>query len=509
MRNRPKDFEIIATINTKDVDKGKLRRFAKEGATIFRINSAFEGADSIQSKVKAIRRAIGDSAKILIDLPGYKVRALYLDREINFKKGLSFALNKEHLNYPHVFDLIEEGALIRANNGFNIFTVTEKKGERIVCAPDSDGVLGVGKGLHVHGVPYRATPNSLSNFDRRLIEAIKRCKVDYVGLSFVHDVEDIKYVERRLGCPGIKCIPKIESRESVSYENLCRILRYSKIAILDRGDLAGEIGLESIWKAQRQVIDLSKLLNCKIILATQVLSCMVNNPIPTIAEIDSLYNLLSLGIDGVQLSEEISVGRYPAECLSVVSRAVKAFRTNQKFEPGKGTVLWLLGLTSSGKTSIAKRVVEKLNRRGIFLVHYDGDEVRDLFGTGHGFSPEDRMRVVKNLVYWANKSANQGFSVVVSALTAHEDARRYVKDSIERLAMIFVKCSVAECARRDPKGLYKKARKGQIKTLVGFNTPYPPLKDADLIIDSERRSVDEAADEIIDFMVRKTPLVKR
>jgi len=119
------------------------------------------------------------------------------------------------------------------------------------------------------------------------------------------------------------------------------------------------------------------------------------------------------------------------------------------------------------------------------------------------------MRVVKNLVYWANKSANQGFSVVVSALTAHEDARRYVKDSIERLAMIFVKCSVAECARRDPKGLYKKARKGQIKTLVGFNTPYPPLKDADLIIDSERRSVDEAADEIIDFMVRKTPLVKR
>ncbi len=154
-------------------------------------------------------------------------------------------------------------------------------------------------------------------------------------------------------------------------------------------------------------------------------------------------------------------------------------------------ILWLIGPTSGGKTTIASHFASKLKEKNIPVIHYDGDEVRDLFGADLGFSEANRMLVVKTLVYVANKACDAGFNVVISALTANQQARTYVEKSVNNLVTGYVRCSLEECIRRDPKGLYKKAISGEIKTVIGYNSPYIPPDNPDIILDTESNSVDE------------------
>jgi adenylylsulfate kinase-like enzyme len=169
--------------------------------------------------------------------------------------------------------------------------------------------------------------------------------------------------------------------------------------------------------------------------------------------------------------------------------------------PQIGSVLWLLGPTSAGKTTLAVHVVGELRKRGVPAIHFDGDEVRDFFGPDFGFGPESRLRVVSTLVHLANKAAGAGLHVVVAALTAGEDARAYVRDNVKNLTVGYVACSIQACARRDPKGLYRKAMAGEIDTLIGYNTEYRPPDDPDLVLDTESCSVDELVAQIVALYV--------
>ncbi len=162
-----------------------------------------------------------------------------------------------------------------------------------------------------------------------------------------------------------------------------------------------------------------------------------------------------------------------------------------------GTVLWLLGPTSAGKTTLASRIVMELRERGVPAIHFDGDEVRELFDEGLGFSEKSRLRVVSALVHLANKARDSGLHVVVSALTAGEDARAYVRANVRNLTVGYVTCSIETCARRDPKGLYRQAMNGEIDTLIGYNTEYRPPANPDLILDTETQSLDELSALIV------------
>lgn len=157
----------------------------------------------------------------------------------------------------------------------------------------------------------------------------------------------------------------------------------------------------------------------------------------------------------------------------------------------KNIVLWIMGPTSSGKTTLAEALVDRLRGQQIPTIHYDGDEVRDFLGCDHGFTSKDRLRVVKILVHLANKASAAGLNVIVSALTANPDARDYVNNNLKQAHIVYVKCSIEICASRDPKGLYKKAMNGEIVTLVGFNSKYHPPENYSLSLDTERCSLDE------------------
>ena len=158
-----------------------------------------------------------------------------------------------------------------------------------------------------------------------------------------------------------------------------------------------------------------------------------------------------------------------------------------------------MGPTSSGKTTISERFVKELRCLNIPVIHFDGDEVRDFFGEAIGFSNEDRLRVVKTLVHLANKSLDAGLNVVVSALTAYDDAREYVDDNIHRLVQVYIKCDIKTCRLRDPKGLYLEAIKGNIDTLAGFNDKYIPPPKPDLTIDTNLNSLESCVEQLMTF----------
>ena len=117
-------------------------------------------------------------------------------------------------------------------------------------------------------------------------------------------------------------------------------------------------------------------------------------------------------------------------------------------------VFWLMGPTSSGKTTLSLAITSYLRKTGEIIINYDGDEIRDLFGNDLGFKPSDRLKVVETLAYLANKSIEAGANVIVSALTAYQDARSYIKDNVKGLIIVQIECSLDTCIKRDPKGLY-------------------------------------------------------
>ncbi|WP_378942248.1 adenylyl-sulfate kinase [Mesorhizobium sp. ANAO-SY3R2] len=165
--------------------------------------------------------------------------------------------------------------------------------------------------------------------------------------------------------------------------------------------------------------------------------------------------------------------------------------------PQAGSVLWLLGPTSAGKTTLATRVVADLRRDGVAAILFDGDEIRDFFGADFGFGADSRLRVVSVLVHLANKAADAGLHVVVAALTAGQDAREHVRANVRNLTIGYVACSTQTCAQRDPKGLYGKAMRGEIDTLIGYNSEYRPPDNPDLVLDTETHSLDELAARIV------------
>ena len=168
-----------------------------------------------------------------------------------------------------------------------------------------------------------------------------------------------------------------------------------------------------------------------------------------------------------------------------------------------GMVFWMLGPTSSGKTTIAEALVGHLRAEDIPIIFYDGGEVRGLIGPGHGFSAEDRQRTVSGLVHLANKAAAAGLNVIVAALTASTESRAYITENVDNLVWAQVTCSIETCAERDPKGLYAMARNGEIDTLIGYNEEYVAVENPHIILDTETNGVDALVEEAGRFIMER------
>jgi adenylyl-sulfate kinase len=175
-----------------------------------------------------------------------------------------------------------------------------------------------------------------------------------------------------------------------------------------------------------------------------------------------------------------------------------------------GFVVWFTGLSGAGKSTIAERVAPELEARGLVVDTLDGDVVRTRLSKGLGFSKEDRDTNIERIGWVASRLARAGAAVVVSAISPYEATRRRARALVEEhgaFVEVHVATSIEECERRDTKGLYAKARAGELPEFTGVSDPYEEPADPEMRIDTEEHEPAESA-RLVVAMLEELGLVE-
>ncbi len=160
-------------------------------------------------------------------------------------------------------------------------------------------------------------------------------------------------------------------------------------------------------------------------------------------------------------------------------------------------VLWFTGLSGSGKSTIADRVTEELQKRGYKAEHLDGDVIRDIFPQT-GFTRPERDAHIRRVGYLASRLERHGVTVVASLISPYEESRRFVRGLCVNFVEIHVAAPLAECERRDVKGLYAKARRGEISGFTGIDDPYEAPVNPELVIDTSKLTIEVATTMVLE-----------
>lgn len=163
----------------------------------------------------------------------------------------------------------------------------------------------------------------------------------------------------------------------------------------------------------------------------------------------------------------------------------------------KGFVLWFTGLSASGKSTVADAVAEKLIKRGLKIERLDGDIVRKSLTKDLGFSKEDRDENIQRVTFVAKLLSRNGVGVIASFISPYREVRKKIREETTNFVEVFVKCPLEVCEKRDPKGMYKKARAGEIKNFTGIDDPYEEPENPELVLNTDKETVEESVEKVI------------
>ena len=167
----------------------------------------------------------------------------------------------------------------------------------------------------------------------------------------------------------------------------------------------------------------------------------------------------------------------------------------------RGFCLWFTGLSGSGKTTITNVLVKELLGRGSKLEVLDGDVVRENLSKGLGFSKEDRDTNIRRIAFVANLLSRNGVPVITAAISPYREIRDEARQMMDdRFVEVFVKASVETCEERDVKGLYAKARSGEIKEFTGVSDPYEEPENPEVVVETEQQSPEQSAQQILGYL---------
>ena len=171
----------------------------------------------------------------------------------------------------------------------------------------------------------------------------------------------------------------------------------------------------------------------------------------------------------------------------------------------KGAVLWFTGLSGSGKSTIANEVAYKLHQQNQFSYVLDGDNVRHGLNKDLGFSPEDRNENIRRISEVAHLFADAGVITLTAFISPYQKLRDFCRELLPegKFFEIHCKAKLDTCEERDPKGLYKKARAGEIKQFTGIDAPYEEPAKPEIVLDTDKYNVEECADQVIEALKQK------
>ena len=168
----------------------------------------------------------------------------------------------------------------------------------------------------------------------------------------------------------------------------------------------------------------------------------------------------------------------------------------------KSAVIWFTGLSGSGKSTVSVALEKALFNEGKQTYRLDGDNVRHGLNKNLGFSPEDRTENIRRIGEVAKLMVDAGSITVTAFISPYKQDRDNVRAILEdgEFIEVYTKCSVEECEKRDPKGLYKKARSGEIPEFTGISAPYEAPDHPEIILDTEHESIDQSVDRVIQYL---------
>lgn len=325
---------IIGTIGPKSHDEKMINKMIAAGMTIIRCNFSHCTFDEYKERlaiVKKYNKQHKTEVAVLADLRGPRIRiGVVADDGIDVKRGqiLTFvtipAKDKKSDEIPvddhylHV-DVKKGDPLIIANGAIElVIESTSPANHRFTAKVLIGGTIYSRKGINVPATNF-STP-VLTDKDIKDLKFVLKTGVDYVALSFVKSAEDIKRIKKIIGKKPVKVIAKIESRQALI--NIDEIIQESDGVMVARGDLGVEIPDEEVPIAQKKIVRKCHLYMKPAIVATQMMSSMVDNPFPTRAEVSDVANAVFEGAHIVMLSDETANGDYPLEAIKTMRKVV-------------------------------------------------------------------------------------------------------------------------------------------------------------------------------------------
>lgn len=168
----------------------------------------------------------------------------------------------------------------------------------------------------------------------------------------------------------------------------------------------------------------------------------------------------------------------------------------------KSAVVWFTGLSGSGKSTVSVALEKALYDQQVHTYRLDGDNIRHGLNNNLGFSPEDRKENIRRIGEVGKLMVDAGLLTMTAFISPYEEDRAQVRETLDdgEFIEVYTKCSLEACESRDPKGLYQKARAGEIQGFTGINAPYEAPSNPEIVIDTEQLSVEEAVQEIINYL---------
>lgn len=321
--------DIICTIGPASLDQKVLSGLKEEGMTIARINGSHGTVEEIEDMIKKLVDLLPDgkvTTKILLDLPGNKIRTTDINLPMTFLTNDVIVLKKEMLTFPELYTAVKSGKLLLADDNTIVFEIVDIRDTDIVCRCINDGTLKHNKGIHYTG-EYNKLPFVFEK-DMRLLDLAIKNDVDYVGTSFIRTVENVRRIKAFLDGTKVKIVTKIETAEAI--KNLSHILKETDSIMIDRGDLSTGVGLENVVWCQNEVLKQCSKSNTSVIIATQLLKSMENKPLPYIAEVSDITNAVINGASALMLSEETAIGKFPVESVRMLKKVISSVEEKMK-----------------------------------------------------------------------------------------------------------------------------------------------------------------------------------
>ena len=324
-----KKTKIICTVSDNNCEVDFLRSLYENGMDVVRLNSAHASIEGAQKVVDNVR-AVSDKIAILIDTKGPEIRLTPMDNTAGFvlKQGerISFMDSTEGLcshaglytNCKSFVKDLPEGAHILIDDGSADLLVVEKQNDRLVCEAQNTAAIKGRKSINVPGVEIELP--SLTDKDRMFINWAIDADIEFVAHSFVRSSKDLEEINEiiRSRDSHLKIISKIENQQGI--DNLEEILNECYGVMIARGDLGVEIPAERIPHIQKLMIQKCRARKKPVIVATQMLHSMIDNPRPTRAEVTDVSNAIAQRADAIMLSGETAYGKYPIEAVRTMCR---------------------------------------------------------------------------------------------------------------------------------------------------------------------------------------------